>query len=438
MTLHKKNTVLAGVVFTMSALSTALYAGGFQLYEQDADNLGTYHAGMAAKADTAATEFDNPAGMIRLKHPAISVGGTYIALNTSFKGRMSEYLVDPVWPAEGAGDSNNIVPNVHFVVPFTFENHAGAFGFGVNVPFGLSTNYPTSTLNVSDPSQDNVIGLGGTKTSLTAINIGPSVAFVISPTLSVGAGLDFVHGQADYNGDIDPTLVEPEYYTNHLEGNGWGYNVGALYQPSSVTRLGLTYRSSVSIHATGPSVDYVRKTGAQIASTTADANLSLPGNLTFSAYHDMSSRWSLMGTVMYTQWSIFQGLTINNVSVLPFQTEGVSITENYDYKNSWMSSIGTQYWVTPNNALSLGFGVDQTPTVNDHRDIRLPDGDRWAASAGFKHQFNANSSVSLGYAYIDMGTVDINNTNASTLVHEVGSSSGHANVVGLQLNYQFS
>jgi long-chain fatty acid transport protein len=429
MTLNKKKIVLAGVVFTLSALSTALYAGGFQLYEQDADSLGTYHAGMAAKADTAATEFDNPAGMIRLKHTAISVGATSIALSTSFKGHMSEILPDPILPAEGAGDTNNIVPNVHLVVPFNFENHTGAFGFGVNVPFGLSTNYPTST-------EGNVIGLGGTKTSLTAINIGPSVAFAISPTVSLGAGLDFMYGQADYNGDV--TLLAPEYYTNHLEGTGWGYNVGALYQPSSVTRLGLTYRSSVSIHATGPSNTYNRTTGQTLATTTANANIALPGSLTFSGYHDMSSRWSVMGTVMYTQWSIFQSLTINDVSIIPFFKEGTSITENYDYKNSWMSSIGTQYWITPNNALSFGFGVDQTPTVNDHRDIRLPDGNRWAASGGVKHQFNPNSSVSLGYAYIDMGTVDINNTQASTILHQVGSSSGHANVVGIQLDYQFS
>jgi long-chain fatty acid transport protein len=428
MTLHKKKIVLAGMAFTLSALSTSLFAGGFQLYEQDADDLGTYHAGMAAKADTAATEFNNPAGMVRLKHTAISVGATQIDLSTHFDGRMSEVAKTPLWNASGSGDTNNLVPNLHMVVPFSFENHNGAFGFGVNVPFGLSTNYPTST-------SDNFIGLGGTKTSLTAINIGPSLAFSISPTLSVGAGLDFMYGQADYNGDI--TVLEPEDYTNHLEGTGWGYNVGMLFQPSSITRFGLTYRSSINIHATGPSDVYNRTTGQLINHSTANANLALPGNLTFSAYHDMSSRWSLMNTVMYTQWSVFQSLTINNVSIIPFG-EGINITENYDYKNSWMSSIGTQYWITPNNAVSFGFGVDQTPTINGRRDIRLPDGDRWAASGGFKHRFNEKSSVSLGYAYIDMGTVDINNSESSAILHQEGSSSGHANVVGIQLDYQFS
>ena len=447
MTLNKKKIVLAGVAFTLSALSSAMFAGGFQLYEQDADTLGTYHAGMAATADTAATEFNNPAGMIRLKHTAISIGATQVALSTSFRGHVSDVVLPiALLNAQGTGDTNNLVPNIHLVVPFNFENHDGAFGFGVNVTFGLSTNYPNSTIGGAgtNPEDDNFIGLGGTKTSLSVINIGPSLAFAITPTVSVGAGIDFMYGQADYNGDIildtfKPMTTIDENYTNHLTGTGWGYNLGALYQPSSMTRFGLTYRSSVNIHATGPSEAYNLKTGIPVAtSTTANANLSLPGNLTFSAYHDMSSRWSIMSTVMYTQWSEFQSLTINDVSILPFGKEGVSITENYDYKNTWMSSIGTQYWFTTNNALSVGFGVDQTPTINDHRDIRLPDGNRWAASAGLKHKFNANSSVSLGYAYIDMGSVDINNTQSSIILHQVGSSTGHANIVGLQLDYQFS
>ena len=429
MTLNKKKIVLAGVAFTLSALSSAMFAGGFQLYEQDGDTLGTYHAGMAATADTAATEFNNPAGMIRLKHTAISVGATQIALSTNFSGKAG--LVDPFWNAQGRGDTNNLVPNIHLVVPFNFENHNGAFGFGVNVPFGLSSNYPSSSL--TSLTSFNVIGLAGTKTSLSAINIGPSLAFAISPQLSVGAGIDFMYGQADYNGDIDILAFDVAHYTNHLTGTGWGYNVGALYQPSTVTRFGLAYRSSVNIQAKGSSNLYIGKTATPENTTEANANIALPGNLTFSAYHDMSSRWSIMSTVMYTQWSVLSTLAINNVAFDP-----AGITENYDYKNSWMSSIGSQYWFTTNNAVSVGFGVDQTPTIDGHRDIRLPDGNRWAASAGLKHKFNSNSSVSLGYAYINMGTTAIDNTKNSPVAQVVGTSSGHANVVGLQLDYQFS
>lgn len=429
--LSKKN------IFKLSLLATAVMAssamaGGFQLYEQNADDLGTYHAGSAAKASTAATEFYNPAGMVRLKHTAISLGATNIALNTYFKGHVGD--LTPSTPAEGSGNTNNIVPNAHIVVPFSYKDHPAAFGFGINTPFGLSTNYPKSTLT-------NTIGLAGTNTTVMTVNIGPSLALALTPKFSIGAGVDLMYAKADYNGDYDLTLGRIDlplaHYTNHLEGTGWGFNLGALWQPSSTFRMGFAYRSPVIVSAHGPSREY-DDAGTLVDHTTATATIALPANYTLSAYKDLSSRWSVMGTVVYGEWNIFKSLTINNVAVIPFDPTGVNITENYKYKNTWMGSVGTQYWFSARNAIQFGFGLDQTPTRDGHRDTRLPDGNRWIAALGLKHKFNCRSSITAGYAYVDMGKVNIDNSKNSPIIHEKGTSTGHANIVGVQLNYQFS
>lgn len=414
-----KLSIVASAVFAAQAM-----AGGFQLYEQDAEGLGTYHAGMAANTDTAAIEFYNPAGMTDIKHTAVSVGGTMVELSTKFKGTMDLYN------AEGPGGTTNYIPNVHVVVPFSYLNHAAAFGFGVNTPFGLSTQYPSSTAT-------NDIGMGGTNTTIETVNIGPSLAFAITPKVSIGGGVDFMFAKADYNGELDFGPWELDRYTNHLEGTGWGYNLGLYLEPNSTTHIGFAYRSKVKVNAHGPSYRY-NDDGDRTDSSTATATLSLPASFTMSLDQDMSSKWSVMSSMMYTKWNVFNTLKINNVVVIPLDPDAETITVHYDYKNSWMASVGTKYWVTDHDAISAGFGLDQTPTVNGHRDVRLPDADRWAASAGYEHKFTCNSNVSLGYAYVDMGKAKINNIDTGSLPLELGTSTGHANIIGLQFNYQFS
>jgi long-chain fatty acid transport protein len=400
-------------------------AGGFQLYEQDAAGLGTYHAGQAATANSAATEYYNPAGMVRLHNSAISVGGTNIALSTHFKGAASVLSKNPMKHpidnyAAGDGSTSNFIPNFHAVYPFQYGGHSLALGFGMTTPFGLETEYHKSNLL-------NARGLGGTETKLLTINLAPSIAIALNSQWSAGLGVDFMYGEADYDGDLGEGLLP---YFNHLTGTGWGYNLGVLYQPSAHTRYGFAYRSSIRLLMTGPSHAALEK------SRTAKAKFPLPDDYTFSAYHDMNQSWSVMGTVMFTQWDLFKSLTISNMAEKTLT--GHDLKVNYDYKNSWFGSIGTKYWLTTRYAVSAGFGLDQTPTISKHRDIRLPDGDRWIVSTGLEYRASCNFNINLGYAYVEMNKIRIDNSAVGAGPYVEGYSTGHANVVGFQMAYTFA
>ena len=61
-----------------------------------------------------------------------------------------------------------------------------------------------------------------------------------------------------------------------------------------------------------------------------------------------------------------------------------------------VGAIGTKYWITPHNALSVGLGYDQTPTRDKHRDIRLPDGNRWIGAFGWEYKLDHQWDMSLG------------------------------------------
>lgn len=423
MTLYKNKLLIAGTAFALSALTTSMYAGGFQLYEQDAAGLGAYHAGGAAKADDASTEFYNPAGMVRLHQTEISSGLTGVRLSTHFQGEAGTD-VNNLAPASGWGSTMNYIPNFHLVVPFQLNKHDAAFGFGVTTPYGLSTQYQGST-------DTNAMGLAGTNTTIITVNVSPSLAYAITPKLSLGAGIDFMYGQADYNGDLGDS---DSVYTNHLQGTGWGYNLGLLWTPLEHTRVGLAYRSHIRLSAHG-----ISTAGAPglLPTTTATAQFAIPASTELSVFQQVKPKWSIMASAMYTEWSIFKVLKINGMAIGQLDPSLSTDIENFDYKNSWFGAIGTQYQINDRNAVSVGFGYDQTPTRDGHRDSRLPDGNRMAYSIGWQYKVNCKMTFNVGYAYLTMQDAKIDNTldKGNTVVK--GSSYGHANILGLQLAYKF-
>ena len=168
-------------VLTASTLifSAQTFAGAFQLWEESASSLGDYHAGAAAEANNASTVFYNPAGMSRIKHQQVSFGAVFIDLNVNFNGNVTSALTypntTPTDPGGASGDTFNIVPNFHYVLPL---NNRWAFGLEETTPFGLATQY-------TDNATSSYVGMLATKTELQTMNLNPSLSYAINKYLSV-------------------------------------------------------------------------------------------------------------------------------------------------------------------------------------------------------------------------------------------------------------
>ena len=147
----------------MIGVAPRAYASAFALAEQGVSGLGNAFAGAAAVAEVASTVWWNPAGMARLpsgKH--VLFGGHVIIPSTEFNNRAS---VPAALQTTGLGDGGNagdtaLVPNAYFVMDI---NPRINFGVGVNVPFGLATEYGS-----------NWIGrFQGIKSEVMTINVNP-------------------------------------------------------------------------------------------------------------------------------------------------------------------------------------------------------------------------------------------------------------------------
>ncbi|MES2217013.1 MAG: outer membrane protein transport protein [Pseudomonadota bacterium] len=436
------------------------FAAGFQLYEQDGASVGDYHAGRAAQANDASTTFYNPAGLVRMKNQQIVLGDVGVFSDLKYRGTDSVFInavgfPTPI-PYPGAQNLNVVaqggafsqLPDFYYALPIT--SNVG-LGISLNVPFGLRTDY----------GRDTALRYAATKSDIEVVDLSPAFGVMVYKGLSLGAGFDMQRMAAEfdlmaYGGGIAPD----SYSTNKGWSTAYGFHVGALYQFLQNSRVGLTYNSQIVHHIRGTSrftgplanfaLDIPLGNPATIYSGEANAHLTLPAYTTLSGFHQVNSKWAVMGSVIYTQWSVIQNLTLQDIAAaevvfnpffgpMPAPSSTLTVNLPTHYRNTWNLSLGTEFYATDKITLRGGVGYDQTPVQNFYRDVRIPDKDRYAIALGTHFQATKTLGVDLGWTHLFMaGLARINpppQVTGGQLVQTNGNLQGSADVFGAQLTW---
>ncbi len=447
-------TVVSSIVIAMMAQPT--FAGGFSLYtESSAAAIGNYAAGIAAEGADASIGWYNPAGLVLIKKQEAVFSGVGVFPSTKLSGT-STFNTDGVPPyiqtfSNLQGAESAVVPALHYALPL---GEKAVFGLSVVSPFGLSTDW----------GKKSPVRYSATRTQLMTINVSPELAGQITDNWSVGLGLDLQWAKVTFNGVlgspaalqflesigglVTPTTLDS---TSNNTGTsfGVGFHAGVLGRYNNDhTRVGLNYQSGMNHQFTGSSVLTGRL--ADPALTNPDAvyrsdaltsnNVQLPDLVTLSGYQDINDKLALLGSIVYTGWSSFKTIQLNNVAAFSSETGTqtlVNSTSAEDYRNAWRFALGANYRINPQWMLRAGGGYDQTPTVNAERDVRLPDSNRWALSVGTHYQARPNIGVDVGYTYLfGANNSPVNKTQvlgptSSNTIN--GTSKNHAQLVGLQV-----
>src|SRR5216117_367093 len=164
---------------------------GFALQEQNASGLGHAYAGGAAAAEDVSTIFYNPAGLVRLQSMQVVVAGNLICPSTKFSDSASQHAFNqPLGGTGGDAGSCAGVPNLYFGVPFTDK---WSFGIGVNVPFGLKTEYDSDWLG----------RFQAVKSKVETYNVNPVLSWEPTPMWTVGGGVSFQHLKATLTSQVN-------------------------------------------------------------------------------------------------------------------------------------------------------------------------------------------------------------------------------------------
>jgi long-chain fatty acid transport protein len=171
------------VLVLFAGLPALLPAQGFGIYEQGTCAMGRAGTGVAAPCADGSAIFFNPGGLAGLKGGRATLGVTLLDVQGGFTDDISRQrtsLDDPLLA----------IPQVY--VAYGLTPKLGV-GIGLFAPYGLQTRWPL-TFDGRFAGYDNI---------LHSVYIQPTVAYQVTPWLSLGGGLDIVLGKVELNQRLD-------------------------------------------------------------------------------------------------------------------------------------------------------------------------------------------------------------------------------------------
>ncbi len=383
-----------------------VHAAAFQLKENSAKGLGRAFAGSGSAAGDASIMAVNPAGMRQLEGMQVQGDLSAISFSAKYKGTGRNGAGQPQTGGNG-GDAGMIapVPAAYFHMPIGEQAH---FGVSLTAPFGFKTDYDNGWVG----------RYSGMKTDMKAIDLGFAASYDVNPYVSFGASVFVEHltielSQAiDFGASLAAQRV-PGFRPGNADGkltvegdnNAVGWTVGGLFSPDENTHIGISYRSKVEHKITGGDATFVvpgdvakvlaAAAPGQFINTSGKATLTLPASATLSVTHNINDRWTVMGDVTRTAWSTaFDTVTIDFASNQP------NSDLNFGYRDTTFVSLGTDYKLSDTVTLRGGVALDQTPTTDAHRDVRVPDTSRKWLSLGVGWTPSANTEYNFGYTHL--------------------------------------
>jgi long-chain fatty acid transport protein len=386
-------------------------AGGFAVREQSSQFQGTSWAGNAA-GGALSSMFWNSAATATLDGTNSESVAT-IAIGDSQLHATSGLAVTGATPAQFppagvkalAPDSGNI-GNEAFIPASYFNyqvNERLYLGLAMNSPFGFTTK-------ASDV--DWAGSPLGRTSKVFSIDINPTIAYKLTPDLTIGVGAQVEYIKVRLNSSPLPTLVPGANILSGRETKGEDWSVGAtaglIWQPKPGTTIGLGYRSPVEVDADvtckGSGFTTFQAQGGSIpaslarcdaAGSAAHTKFTLPETVTLSARQDLSARLALLGTIEWTHHNRLQTVMIYN------DTTGNAVDEiPLNFNDGWLYSLGAEYKYSPALTLRTGVAYERSPVSDDHRFVFLPDTDRIWASGGATYKWSDRLSIDLAYSHV--------------------------------------
>lgn len=438
--------ILLGTLLTTSSIA---HAAGFALTEQSGGSIGNAFAGAGTVAEDASTILSNPAGLSRLPGSQLVLAGYAIKPSIHFNNDNSRTFIgagvgDPLMSGSSGGDAGDwaFVPNLYFAVDV---NDSIKVGLGINSPFGLKTEYDKHWVGRYD----------AIKSDLKTININPAMAYQVNDKLSLGFGINAQYISAELSNAVDfgaicamagvGTCAAPQARDGKLELKGndwsWGYNLGVLLEPVTGTRLGLSYRSKVSHDLQGEakfSNVPIELTGApDLANGAINADITLPETALISILHQLNTRWSIMGDVLWTRWSQFKELSVERPGGAL-----VGVTQEH-WHNTRRYALGATYKYSDDWKLRWGVAYDESPVSAAFLTPRIPDQSRWVWGLGANYRINDSNSLDVGYLHIVMKEASLNHKNPLLMAQAAitrslsGNYDSDVDVLSLQYTHNF-
>ncbi|PIE68633.1 MAG: hypothetical protein CSA21_06485 [Deltaproteobacteria bacterium] len=436
-----KEKLTAAVLIIFVMFPCVAGAAGYGIYEWGARGQGLGGA-MVARGDDPSTVVTNPAAMTQLPGTSLTAGltiirpsGTVHPHDASLEGGKGE---DNTW----------VIPNTSIT---TQLSETYWLGVGLYSRAGLGTEYR---------GDEHWFGrYNGMYAGIRQVSLNPNVAFKMTDTLSLGAGLEVAYIDADLRNMIDAgNPRNPGAGTRgifdvkqKLAGRdpGYGFNLAVHYKPLDWLSLGISYRSKITIHmkghadfdAVGPRAEAalagIRASSPALAKTLKNTTFSttepLPAMLSLGAMIKPTDTLSLSLDLLRTYWHAYSDLTIDYDEPVLFGKDKAVIAKNWNDVNRYQ--LGVEYALSDWLDLRLGYVYDESPVDPKHADYQIPSSDRQIYSLGSGFHWDA-WTIDCAYSYLVVATRNFGHSMALG-VKDSAFKHGDSHLIALNVGYRF-
>ena len=354
-----KRLFLILVVVASLVISSTLLASGFFIQHQDAKAQGQGGA-FTAQADNPSAVWYNPAGMSQLD-------GTQISVSSSFLKIESEYT-NTLGVSEDMEDEWAVLPR--FYITSDLKTEKWTVGLGVNSPFGLATGW----------SETGILRYAATDTSVKLMNFNPAVSYQLLDELSVAAGVSYSLLMS-YLSEVKSNMILGDANIKmETDGDGWGFNVAALWKPHEKHSFGVSYRSRIDVDLDG-----------DLVYSDIPAGLGLPSQIAY----DISSEITIPSIVnagyaikpidklkleVDLYWVEFA--TIDKIDLTDKATDILLSSTQKDWDSTVLVAVGAEYLVRDNVTARCGYIYGQSAVPEKTFSPELPDSDLHCITLG--------------------------------------------------------
>ena len=390
MSFHR--TLLAGAA--VAAISSPALAAGFYLQEQSVRGVGRAYSGEVSDTGVQSLWW-NPAAIARSEREAyFGAHGVLVESKVATTGSTITYPGGATLPVGGEPRAfnpiqNGVAPNFAIATPV---GERFAVGLSVNAPYNFTTKYRRNSWARYDALESR----------LTTADIQLTGAWQVSDWLDLGASVDAIYADAKLSTaspNLSPLL--PDGITQ-LAGDGWdfGWSVGAQAHIGALT-LGASYRAAVDHKLKGDIFQggLLGPLAGGNFEGAGRAAFSTPWIATFGGRYAVTDRLTLNAQVQRIGWGEFDAIEV--------QTPAGPQALAQNYKDVTSGGVGLDYQLNERLTLRAGVQYDPTPTPDDERTARVPDGDRWLFGAGATADIGIGLKLDLAAAYIDFAKTDV-------------------------------
>jgi long-chain fatty acid transport protein len=409
-------------VLTFSLILTlvpdAAHAQGFGIYEQGACVMSRGGAGVAEPCDDGSAIYVNPAGLATGKGITISGGATFIFGSGTFTSDSG--TATPLEVGKGA-------PPVHAYFRYGVSDKL-ALGLGLYVPYGLRIAWP--------PDFGGRFISGDSR--LTTVYVQPTLAYAVTPSISIGGGLTIARGSVELNRREDlsrvplgiatltfATLVgtQTDFENTSLSASGAmgvGANLGVVVKANERLRLGVRYLTQVTLHYDGSATftpiaaDYrvtkpnvlglpvgaplnasVALVQASLENQPVSTDIDMPAQLVAGLSAGVTRRLKIFADYQWIQWSAFDTVTLDFSKSIPPDER---LPQSYRDTNA--VRIGARFEISPVLRLSGGYFHNQAAAPDENVTPLLPDAARHHFTAGLGFTLRRTATVDLAYQFV--------------------------------------